>query len=63
MAGGSEAGGGKASAGEPIASTPLVCLHGIGSGSASWLGVAETLAGQALAMQNPDQKPYGEGKK
>ena len=46
-AGGSEAGGGKASAGEPIASTPLVCLHGIGSGSASWLGVAETLAGQA----------------
>lgn len=25
---------------------PLVCLHGIGSGSASWLGVAQHLGGQ-----------------
>lgn len=28
----------------------LVCLHGIGSGAASWLGVAERLAGRARVM-------------
>ena len=27
----------------PASALPLVCLHGIGSGSASWLGVAECL--------------------
>ncbi|WP_017757824.1 alpha/beta fold hydrolase [Pseudacidovorax intermedius] len=34
-------------AGQGAQGLPLVCLHGIGSGSASWLGVADALDGGA----------------
>ena len=39
----------------PAAAMPLVCLHGIGSGSASWLGVADCLGPdrQLLAWDAP----------
>ncbi|MBO9646244.1 MAG: alpha/beta fold hydrolase [Pseudacidovorax sp.] len=34
-------------AGQGAGGLPLVCLHGIGSGSASWLGVADAVGGGA----------------